>query len=314
MAEQRGDPADGRGSGSSWLRIGAIAVVFVLAVVAARARAAGHLPHLAGPPGPLVLGAIRAVGIGVLSAGLLLLVWGRRVPLRKVLGGGPGKKKLTTDEKQRIKVAVLFGLVAGIAFQILQRLFGSPNQQKKAGGDDAQDMPIREGHGWISQHGQQGLPHAGVGTYLSAAVALVALIALVAILLRRREVIVVEEDDEEEETETLAQAMVAGQAAVRDRTILDARQAIVACFAAMERVLAGFGGEVAPRAADTPEEVLHRGIRGASLPEPPAQALLELFREARFSMHPMRPADRDRADAALAEMLGALGVAPERSR
>ena len=146
-----------------------------------------------------------------------------------------------------------------------------------------------------------------------------ALIALAVVLLRRGEVVDVAaaaagEGAEEGEGATVGRAVVAGRAAVRDRSITDPREAIVACFAAMEHALAGVSGDATPRAADTPREVLRRGVAGARLPEEPATELLGLFRVARFSKHPVRESDRDSADRALEAILRALGMTEERAR
>lgn len=138
--------------------------------------------------------------------------------------------------------------------------------------------------------------------------------ALVVVLVRRRPVTEYDDsEDDETSAETVVAAMSAGQAAVRDQTIQDPRQAIVACFAAMERLLAGLGSDVAPRQADTAEEVLRRGISGAQLPAAPATSLLHLFREARYSSHRMRQTDREQADQALVESLDSLDRTRQRS-
>jgi Domain of unknown function (DUF4129) len=314
MAQRRGNRDAGSGLGSASARVGGIAALLVLAVVAARARAAGYLPHVAGPPSALVLGVIRSIGIGVITAGLVLLAWGRRVQLKKIASGEPRvKQKLTREQRKRVIVAALVGAIVGLAYQIIMQLLGPPAPRKQRQ-PDQQDVPA-DGHGWIDlTHGHQP-GQAGIGTYVTVIAAMFALVALAVVLLRGNGMVeLTEEGEEQEQTKTVTRAMLAGQAAVRDRMILDARQAIVACFAAMEQALAGFGGDVAPREADTPEEVLGRGISGCRLPEVPAGTLLELFREARFSTHPMHQADRDSADRALAELLSALGATPERAR
>ena len=311
MAADRGesDPAAGSGWNSvpAALRIGGVAVLFVVAVVAARARAAGYAPHMAPPPGGLVLGLIRMVGIGILTTGLILLIWGRRTQLKKLAGGKPTNKKLTEEQRKRTIVAVLFGVILSLIYQIVQQWMGPSKPQKQA--DQQPNMPPDQ-HGLIN-FGKAGHhpAQAGIGTYVSVAVVVVAVVILLAILLRRQDVLLEDADeDDEAEAEAVDVAMAAGQAAVRDQTILDTRQAIVACFAAMERALAGVGGEVAPRAADTPEEVLRRGISGARLPQAPARTLLELFREARFSVHPMDQADRESADRALGVLRESLAA------
>ncbi|MFE9425027.1 DUF4129 domain-containing protein [Kitasatospora sp. NPDC006697] len=77
----------------------------------------------------------------------------------------------------------------------------------------------------------------------------------------------------------------------------DARAAVIACYAAMEESLAGSG--VGRLAADSPAELLERAVAAGSVPGAEGAALTELFREARFSRHPMGQAELDRARAAL---------------
>src|SRR5882757_2310041 len=102
MAQRHDEQHGPTGFGSATLRIGALAVLLVFAVVAARARAEGALPAVAGPSGGLVIGVIRSVGIAVVTSGLLLLVWGRRVRQRQLVSGAPPKKKqLTAAQRKR---------------------------------------------------------------------------------------------------------------------------------------------------------------------------------------------------------------------
>jgi hypothetical protein len=316
MAQHQGQREAGTGFGSTLLRVGGIGVLLVLAVVAARARAAGDLPHVSGGLGSVVLGIIRMVGVGVVTSGLVLLIWAGK-QRRKRMAGRPGqRKKLNQAQRRRVWSAVLIGTAVAIAYQILMRLFGPDPQQKQQMPQQQPGAPAN-GQG-TAQQGQPGGPHeAGWGTYITILVALLALIALAVVLLRRGEDIDVDaevQDEDEVQDETVARAVVAGRAAVRDRTITDPREAIVACFAAMEQALAGVGGDVTPRAADTPQEVLRRGVAGARLPEKPATELLGLFRVARFSKHPVRESDRDNADRALEAILRALGVTEESAR
>jgi hypothetical protein len=84
------------------------------------------------------------------------------------------------------------------------------------------------------------------------------------------------------------------------------RAAIIACYRSMQGSLAAVGVE--RTVADTPEELLERATRsGLVLPEAAAR-LTELFREARFSLHPMSEVQRERAAAALALLRDALAV------
>jgi Domain of unknown function (DUF4129) len=105
---------------------------------------------------------------------------------------------------------------------------------------------------------------------------------------------------------TLQEAVASGDTALRDTG--DPRQAIIACYAAMEDSLAGAG---APRrSTDTPEELLRRATRAGLVRAAPARTLTGLFREARFSTHPMTAAQRDAAAAALAALRAELETGP----
>ncbi|MFI8871610.1 MULTISPECIES: DUF4129 domain-containing protein [unclassified Streptomyces] len=106
-------------------------------------------------------------------------------------------------------------------------------------------------------------------------------------------------DDEEVR---LAQAVDSGRRALLDGT--DARAAVIAGYAAMEESLAGSG--VTRRASDSPQDLLERAVAGGLPTEAAAAALTALFREARYSTHPMDGSHRDRAAAALAEIADGL--------
>lgn len=105
-------------------------------------------------------------------------------------------------------------------------------------------------------------------------------------------------DDLAEDSEGLRDAVESGRAALAG--LDDAREAIIACYAAMEGTLAGRGA--ARRTADTPDELLARavstGILGG-LAAGAAEELTTLFYEARFSSHPLGDTHRDTARQAL---------------
>lgn len=81
----------------------------------------------------------------------------------------------------------------------------------------------------------------------------------------------------------------------------DARAAIVAAYGAMaaslEAGLRRHGG--LPRASDTPTELLERAAAAGLVGSGPAATLTSLFREARFSRHPMGLPERRAAEEAL---------------
>lgn len=97
------------------------------------------------------------------------------------------------------------------------------------------------------------------------------------------------------EQDVLAAAVDSGRRALLDGT--DARAAVIACYAAMESSLARSG--IVRRASDSPHDLLVRATAGGLLTGPHASALTALFREARYSTHPMDGTHRDRAAAAL---------------
>ncbi|MEU0290105.1 DUF4129 domain-containing protein [Streptomyces sp. NPDC006147] len=106
----------------------------------------------------------------------------------------------------------------------------------------------------------------------------------------------------DDEQERLARAVDSGRRALSDG---DApRAAVIACYAAMEESLADSG--VARRASDSPQDLLERAVAGGLPTGAAAAALTALFREARYSTHPMDAGHRDRAAAALAEIADGL--------
>lgn len=106
----------------------------------------------------------------------------------------------------------------------------------------------------------------------------------------------------DDEQESLAQAVDSGRRALLDGD--DARAAVIACYAAMETSLAASG--MARRASDSPQDLLERASAGGLLTGAAPGALTALFREARYSTHPMDRGHRDRAAAALAEIAAQL--------
>ena len=94
-------------------------------------------------------------------------------------------------------------------------------------------------------------------------------------------------------TESLARAAELGLAEIADLS-REPREAIIACYAAMERELTHLP-EAAPRDFDTPTEVLARAVEHHALHADSATTLVDLFEEARFSPHVMNEEHRDTA-------------------
>jgi hypothetical protein len=83
-------------------------------------------------------------------------------------------------------------------------------------------------------------------------------------------------------------------------TAADPREAIIACYGAMERGFAAAGS--APAAADTPAEVLSRAAEAGIIRSSSPEVLTGLFRRARYSAEPMTAADSGAAAGALAQL------------
>ena len=102
----------------------------------------------------------------------------------------------------------------------------------------------------------------------------------------------------------LARAAEVGLAEAGDLS-REPREAIIACYAAMERELEN-SPEVVPRESDTPSEVLARAVEHHALQADSAIELVELFEEARFSPHVMTEEHRQVAVRVLRLVLAEL--------
>ncbi|WP_233211206.1 DUF4129 domain-containing protein [Mycobacterium sp. shizuoka-1] len=103
---------------------------------------------------------------------------------------------------------------------------------------------------------------------------------------------------------SLALAAERGLAEVGDLR-REPRDAIIACYAAMEDALAGAPG-AAPQESDTPSEVLARAVAHEAIHAERATELVNLFAEARFSTHVMNEGHREAAERALRGVLDEL--------
>lgn len=127
---------------------------------------------------------------------------------------------------------------------------------------------------------------------------------------RRRLPQVPEADDEypkaadESASDPLARAAEIGLAEAGDLS-REPREAIIACYAAMERELEN-SPDVVPRESDTPTEVLARAVEHRVLRADNAIELVDLFEEARFSPHVMTEQHREAAVRVLRLVLAEL--------
>lgn len=140
--------------------------------------------------------------------------------------------------------------------------------------------------------------------YFAAAAALFVLLSVIGAMAgrnaRRRPTTVVATDDEGDgdapstsRTQSLARAAERGLIEIGDLS-REPREAIIACYAAMERELGKSPGAM-PQDSDTPTEVLARAVDRRLLHGESATELVDLFEEARFSTHVMGEDHRDAA-------------------
>jgi hypothetical protein len=106
------------------------------------------------------------------------------------------------------------------------------------------------------------------------------------------------------DAEELADAVDAAAQALDDGG--DTREAVIACYAAMEDSISVAG--VGLHTSDTPEDLLGRATGAGLIPGDAGTRLTDLFREARFSRHAMTETHRQDARRALAEISEHLRV------
>jgi hypothetical protein len=160
-----------------------------------------------------------------------------------------------------------------------------------------------------------------VGILLVGAVPMLLIIVAAAIISTRRRwrrprPAVVADDDVEspaaaQHSELLVRAAEVGLAEMADLR-REPREAIIACYAAMERELANVPA-TAPQDCDTPTEVLARAVEHHALRADNAVQLVNLFEEARFSPHVMNEGHREVAVRALRLVLDELASPATRS-
>jgi hypothetical protein len=145
---------------------------------------------------------------------------------------------------------------------------------------------------------------------ITVAVGLVLLGVFVAAVVRRRALLAASGAASVEEA--LADVMDDALADIRGEQ--DARKAIIAAYARMEKLLAGFGRARSP--SEAPFEYLARVLVELRVSRRPVEALTELFERAKFSTHALDAEDKARAIEALEavrdELRNPLDVAAER--
>ena len=311
------------GTKQARVRATALVALVLLLGIALRGRLPGAQPTERPQPGDStgsLLGLLTLV-VACLLVVIVSIVAKLRDPQRAkqaarshVPGGGGG---IGVRQSWRL-VLMIAGAI--LAWLLLAALFAQLRPPQLGGGPPpAQPAPAPTG---TTPPGQPGAPRPPdpdatdpVFWYLVVSFAVLLVVMLVgAILLRARERRRLEpelaaDDGRPDQPApqgpgSLALAAERGLAEVGDLS-REPREAIIACYAAMEHALANAPG-AAPQESDTPSEVLARAVEHEAIHADSATELVTLFAEARFSTHVMNEGHRETAERALRLVLDEL--------
>jgi hypothetical protein len=283
----------------------AAVVAALVAVAVAGLRARGALAHrgssaLADAGGQVIFSVFGAAeGVGLVACVVVFALILRGLGRRKGEGQS-GERRRPLVPRWTRPVAVLFAL-ALLAAPWFILLAGRKRK--------ASTTPLRPVHPLVPQPGTG--PLAGASGSSSAwpllagmLLAVAALIVLAVLARRRRRRDYAPARIRVAKADRFSAGLIAGHDALLAGR--EPREAIIACYAAMERGFAAAGS--VPAAADTPAEVLTRASDAGLVRSDSAAVLTGLFRRARYSSLPMTSADSDAAASALARMRADLNL------
>ncbi|MFE6887899.1 DUF4129 domain-containing protein [Streptomyces sp. NPDC057694] len=288
----------------------AVGAVVALAVAALLLRPASTL--LSPGEGPLGRSPFLAVGIALVwTAGWVLVL--RR--LRPRIRGDRGALSPREDRLRQVLVPLLIvGPVALAVLALVLHDFPASDPDARPGEPIVLPSPPAPTKSPVGgSDDASGVSLSVVAAGLAVALLVVVVVVLV-VRLRRHGLslprpperpVAAEEDAERE---LLLSVIGEGRRALADGT--DARAAVIACYAAMEEALAASG--VPRHASDSPADLLTRASRAGLAAGTAASRLTALFREARYSSHPMDDSRRVAAAEALEEIAGPLRERHER--
>lgn len=294
-----------------WALAGGVALALVIGALALRAAAGAalHTPRVG-------YGVAAIVALAVFAAGVATVAYYRRRTPGRAYRGAAGERL----HQATLAVLVTLTLAVPAALLIFDRLdlhgSGSPNPpvnpaQPSSGPSPAiapATGPARPATHWHLNL----MPLLIALTVLGVALVLGAVVYFLYKLLRGPLAGAIEggepaagqDEARQEEQDALADALLAGRSALAGD---DARAAIIACYAAMERSLAAAG--IARLAADSPTDLLRRAVQRGAVDPAGSARLTDLFREARYSTHPMGAGQLAEARAALDAVTAALAAA-----
>jgi hypothetical protein len=289
-----------------------VAVIVLLIAIGAALR--GYLPGVerADRPQPPHSGESLFYVAALLSVSLVIvavaLVARLRDPRRVQTSASPLSDRMSRGRGRPGWRVLLIGATVLMAWLVLLWLLSryiGPHQIDQPQSVPKSTVPAPAGNvpPRPETHDTDADPDKGVLRYLIAGtVALLTMILVAGVITRRRRIVepgvaaphgLAEPRPVAAAANSLVRAAESGLAEIEDPNH-EPRQAIIACYAAMERELRLFPGAV-PQDFDTPTEVLARAVEHHVLHVDNATELVNLFEEARFSPHVMTEAHRGRA-------------------
>jgi hypothetical protein len=299
-----------------------VAVIVLLILVAASLR--GYLPGVERPQrqpdtdNPTSLAFIVAL-LGVTLAIVAFAVIARlRDPRRAAASAGLPEGRFGGGTGRPSWRVLLMGFGVLVAWLLLvwllTRLIGPRGVGQPPGGTAPTTPPPGTGTRPPADPREVGGDGDVVGYLMASTVALLVLIVVGAVVAARRrprsaklQIVAAEPAGPQApvgSSESLARAAEIGLAEIGDLS-REPREAIIACYASMERELTHVPGAV-PQDFDTPTEVLARAVENHALHVDNAGELVNLFEEARFSPHVMNEGHRESALRVLQLVLAEL--------
>jgi hypothetical protein len=276
-----------RGPAGPVVRLAAAVLLLGVAAVGTVARGVTSLSGLVLPV-TTITGVAAEAGCLVLTVALILQAR-RQPPSGKDSSGTPESASWWARIFSTLMLLAFFALAGAVALVT----FGG-DQVRRINVAPLSVVPVL-GHAGGPEHSSGA---AGTTVLVLAAVMVLVLsvVAVAVIWLRRRTAAALPRSGVG--SSPLAAAVAAGSSAFN--ATAGVREAIIACYAAMEDTLAVAGSP--RRAADTPEELLDRAMRNGVIRTQAAQRLTALFREARFSPHELAETQQQLARASLADI------------
>ncbi len=297
-------------------RVVAVIVLLIVAAVALH----GYLPGADPPPRDRPtssLGSLFAVvamlALSMAIIAIAIITQSRRRPVSP--GAGEPPREMAGERRPLTWRMVLVAVGVLIAWLLLVALLSRWNWQLgiEQQPPDA-STPTSGAPRPPAEQPQDPEPSSNVFSLLAGATVVLMMLVFVTALIaghrQRRPAAAVSTGDEylpatpAAAPDSLARAAEIGLAEIGDLS-REPREAIIACYAAMERELEN-SPEVIPRESDTPSEVLARAVEHHALRADSATELVDLFEEARFSPHVMTEEHRETAVRVLTLVLAEM--------